>query len=179
MIVLHPYGNTRVKEQQETWDFLKTIRKFYRVEDRNVTGKWLYVDFVKEFWGKDDIIILEDDKVPTLDDFGEIGSCPRLFCCFPYPINFQLRTTLRQWQRNFPWTTGFVKFSKEIQQKLPIENWGPFFYSKESRPSIDRAIEEPMIEKFGPMHLHSRFIKHNHSPTARILLKQYAAKILR
>ena len=179
MIILHPYGDTRKEDQQETWDFLKAAESLgYEVIHRNVTGKWVYVDFVKEFWGRKTITIVEDDKVPILADLDEMTRCSRTYCCFPFPINFQLRTGLAQWNERFPYTTGFVKFDLSIQKALPVEKWGPFFYAKESRPSIDRAIEEPLIKKFGPMHVHQRMIKHNHKPTLKILTKQYGAKLL-
>ena len=42
-----------------------------------------YADFIREVWGTDDLIILEDDKVPTMAQFDELVTCPRDDCCFP------------------------------------------------------------------------------------------------
>ena len=173
-LILHPYGDTRKDDQKQTWDFLAQVRVLAKVRslvpehkleviDRNVTGKWGYVDFVKEYWGTDDIIILEDDKVPTMRDLRELIDCPEPFCCFPHSVNFQFITTMRQWRKFHPYTTGFVKFSKEAQLRLPPDKWAPFIFSyKEERPSVDKAIEEPLTEIYGPMHLHERMVKHNH-----------------
>lgn len=121
-----------------------------------------YPNLMKSWWGRDDLIVVEQDKVPTMADFDEIVSCPKSHCIFPHHISFYPWTTRRMWTKAFPYGLGFVKFNLQIQRDIPVSEWIPIDFSAGAVGSLDRSIEEPMTRRFGPMHLHGRFIKHNH-----------------
>lgn len=108
------------------------------------------------------MIILEQDKVPTLQDLEEIIACPQPACHFPYAVNFYEVTKMSLWKSQDPWGLGFVKFSRARQRAFPSSMWWVWLYGKNTYRSLDVAIEKSMAAKFGPMHLHERFVKHNH-----------------
>lgn len=163
MKLLHPYSNRNDKNELETWQFFTKIYELQEFNSLSITHLKCndnHITFTKwmiENWGKDDLIVVEADKVPTLDNLRELISCKAKFCCFPYQFSYiPWITTRLYWDIHFPYTLGFVKFTKEVQLSIPTDNWG---YDKYS---LDRAIEIPMIAKFGMMHIHREWIKHNH-----------------
>ncbi len=165
MIILHPWSSGRTGDKLETWRTVAKARDAgYDIVSRNINRPMDYADLLKEFWGKDDLIVWEDDKVPTMADLKELVECRHAYCCFPHPVSFYFYTPMSLWGRNFPYTLGFVKFSKLVQENVPVSDWLP---PDPAHPSpgwgLDRRIEEPMIKRFGPMHLHPRMIRHNHN----------------
>lgn len=174
MIILHPYGEDRPADKAETWTFLEPLRGCFNILDLRVQRE-TYPDTMGLYWGKEDIIIIEDDKVPTYTDFYELLKCMRLFCIFPYPPSMSWGYGLEMWKRKFPYGMGFVKFSLEAQKAVPFSAWDRTFRNDQ----FDRIIEVPMIKKLGPMHLHERMIRHNHRPTIQAVAKNLARKILR
>lgn len=129
--------------------------------DRLIDGRMDYNDFVREYWARDDLIILEDDKVPGDGDIIELENCKEPACIFPYPVSFYNHTDMEDWTERFPYGLGFVKFTKAAQEAVPARLW----YIEGKNWGLDQMIEIPMMKIFGPMHLHKRFIKHNHRPT--------------
>jgi hypothetical protein len=119
-----------------------------------------YIDFLAEFWGREDMIILEDDKVPTMLDLARLADCPAWSCVFPYRFNTYLFTTMRKWQRDTPCGIGFVKFSKAAQLAHPVSEW--LKTPDALRVPEDRIIVPPLVAKFGPRHVHPEAVKHNH-----------------
>lgn len=164
MIILHPWSSKGSHRKKETWDFLYTARDEYNVIDENVDAPMAYVDFMKAYWGIDDLIVLEDDKVPTLQDLEEMVACPRPACVFPYPVSFWRQTDMSLWTHNFPYGMGFAKFSKAIQDATPPCDW-KVEDPKKPGWGIDGQIQKAVIQKSGPIHVHPRWIKHNHRPT--------------
>lgn len=165
MKILHPYTRLRPLDEQPTWDFLDTLRRNYHIIDwpmgvENRYPRDAYVEFIKMFWGTDDLIILEDDKLPTLEDFAELVFCKERFCAFPYPMLNQTETDMDYWREYTPFTLGFVKFSKELQLEYPASRWRPDVPNPKVYPF---APADMMIEaNLGAYHLHDRPIKHNH-----------------
>ena len=177
MKILHPYTGLRPDDEKETWEFLGELltmlreKADYEIVNRkmgveNGHPRTAYVDFIRDYWdGTDDLIILEDDKVPTLKDFVDLMHCPEKFCCFPYPMLSLVVCDMDYWRDIRPFTLGFVKFSKEVQQALPAEQWLPDIPDKPSLypfAPVDMMIEKPLTAKLGDYHLHETPIKHNH-----------------
>lgn len=158
VVILHPYCSKRAKTQAETWRFLLRIDGKYHIVNRCCDGDVDYPNLLLEYWGKDDIVVIEQDKVPTEQDLEEIINCPEWACIFPYTVWWFAITQREMWEKHFPYGLGFVKFKREIQQVFPSEMWE----QRNTYVALDRAIERPMIKKFGPMHLHQRWVKHNH-----------------
>jgi len=159
MQILHPYSEDRPQDKAETLRFLDSIRDRFEVVDF-VVHRSDYPIQLSRHWGRDDIIILEDDKVPTVADLEELAACPKGFCIFPYPSRDWVKTTVKDWQKHTPYGLGFAKFSLEVQKEFPSDGWDWSF-----RPTqCDRIIEKDIIAKRGPMHLHPTMIKHNHGP---------------
>lgn len=160
MIILHPWTSGRTEDKLETW---RTIAKAtdggYDIVSRNIDAPAAYFDLMKEFWGRDDLIVWEDDKVPTMADLKELVECRHAYCCFPHPVSFYFYTPMSLWTDRFPYSLGFVKFSRLVQEKIPSSTW----YKEGKHFGVDRMIEEPMIGQYGPFHIHKRFIKHNHN----------------
>lgn len=160
LLIVHPFSFDRPKDKKETWDFVTQLRAAgYAVIDREV-HRQTYPDQLGEYWGEDDLIILEDDKVPTMEDFLELAACPHPACIFPYPSTSWVETTVDDWNKHRPYGLGFVKFSLEVQIEVPLSAWHRGFRNTQ----CDRIIEVPVIAKFGPMHIHQRLIKHVHGP---------------
>jgi hypothetical protein len=158
MIVLHPYSTNEPKRKAETRAFLASVANSYNIVHRNIDAPMAYPDLLREFWDQDDLVILEDDKVPAARDLTEIISCAKPACCFPYPVSFYFYTPMSLWTDHFPYSLGFVRFSKEVQHAVPSSVW----YVEGKHWGLDAMVEKPIIAKFGPIHLHPRFIKHNH-----------------
>lgn len=168
--ILHPFTGLRPDDEKETWEFLGKLRGTYDIVDRqmgveNGFPRTAYLSFLGEFWGTDDIIIIEDDKVPTMQDLKEIIACPRSVCCFPYASLGLAECDMDYWREFHPNTLGFVKFSRLAQIKVPVIEWDYSADRGRSYPfaPVDLMIEGPMRAKLGEMHLHERPIKHNHS----------------
>lgn len=169
MKILHPFTGLRPTDESETWAFLGELRSKYDIIDRlmgveNGFARSAYIDFLKEFWGTDDIIIIEDDKVPTVADLHELITCPRDACCFPYASLGVAKFDMGYWREYHPNTLGFVKFSLKAQEAAPVIDWN---YSVDRRSlypfvPVDLIIESVMTARLGPLHLHEREIKHNH-----------------
>ena len=175
MIILHPWTSGRNADKLETWRFVESIKLYcagngITVVNRNINRPMDYTDMMKEFWGREDLIVLEDDKVPTLADLKELVGCPHAYCCFPYPISFYFYTPMSLWEDDFPMTLGFVKFSLLAQKNLPVHEWPAPEKGRWPGWGLDARIERPMIERFGPMHLHKKWIRHNHNrgPVGRL-----------
>lgn len=168
MIILHPYSTNRFKDKIETWKFVDSIRNKYNIVDSLINAPTSYHELIKQYWSKDDLIVIEDDKVPTIIDLEELINCPKLFCVFPYPISSYNKTTMDDWTINFPYGLGFVKIAKYIQDNITPD----FSYKVYQKPyrqgtymTLDRQIEQPIIQQLNIQpHIHNHFIKHNHKP---------------
>jgi hypothetical protein len=125
MIILHCWVNTEedpAEEHVETWKCLEEIRKYYRVEDRETLGRWGYDQAVREFWGSDDLIIVEHDVSCNIEDIEELEKCDKSPVC-----RFEGK-----------WGSGLslIRFKKQAQQNVPIEKWyhfGDGWYDLENR----------------------------------------------
>ena len=161
MLILHPYSSNRAKDKEKTWKFLNIIRAEHKVIDKLIDEPMDYHNFIAGNWGYKTFIIIEDDKVPTLNDLEELINCEKLVCVFPYPFSYYHKTTMKDWTIKFPYSLGVAKFDIAIQDRIPVESW----YKKDAEPyGLDRQIEEPIINLIGQIHVHNHFIKHNHKP---------------
>lgn len=159
MKVLHPWAPGREDEKAPTWALVQELRNEFQVVSRRVDTSTAYIGFLREEWGYEDVIVLEDDKLPTMAQVLELAACRGAWCVFPYgPL------TLADWLERFPFSLGLVKFSKEAQLKVPVKAWRIDRHSSGDRIRIveDRAIEVPMLERMGRPHVHPTYIVHNH-----------------
>ena len=170
MIVLHPWSSDRPEDKEPTQRFVAAVKSTGQIViSRKIDDPMGYPDFLRDHWEKGDaLIVLEDDKLPTLEDFYELRDCQEDFCAFPYPFSFRLRTKLEDWTP-FPYSLGFVKFSAKAQAERPVRTW----YREGKHWGLDKMIEEGM-----KVHLHPRMIAHNHRPTLTVAAKNYGARKL-
>jgi hypothetical protein len=137
-----------------------------------------------ELWNKDDIMIIEEDKVPTLDILHELEICHHPFCSQSYIVTFKVGDGIKTysaggWNRvssgvgsfyHIPWcftnypdktkiftdTTdlGLVKISKSLQEKIKLQVCK--FDVQQFR------ISEELTRLGVKVHIHLPTIKHNH-----------------
>lgn len=166
MKVLHPVGRGRIDEKLATEQVVLELRMAsVRVISKLVTGPDGYLDFVASEWGTEDLVVLEDDKVPTAWDLVGLMACTAPWCLFPYKPRGGVEN-LAEWLENRTFALGLARFSLEAQLAVPTSAWLTHLRHKEpgreGQVMLDRAIEVPMRERVGPAHVHPRFITHNH-----------------
>jgi hypothetical protein len=170
-LILHSYSRKRPEDQEETWRALEEIRQSYTVVDELCEGPYGYHDAIAKYWGKGRTILsVEMDIVPTLFDVEEILSCPETHCYFPHRISGTpepYSTSRSTWSQELPYgyiySLAFAKFTPAAQDLVPKGDW----LHKTDWVTTDRCIEVPLIERSKrKMHLHERFVKHNHSASS-------------
>ena len=119
MLILHPYAGNHPEREVETWALMRELEQRYKVVHARTVLERDYSNFVATYWGDEDIIIIEGDMVPTLEDVLEIARCPETHCAYPYAISFFKITTMRDWTQRWPNSLGCVKFTKEVQLGTP------------------------------------------------------------
>lgn len=88
MTVLHPYSTKpeTFSRQAETWAALSRIRKHWQVVDRPCTRETDYENALRELWGRDDILIIEHDVVPTTEAVSGLEECRQPLCAQAYRL---------------------------------------------------------------------------------------------
>jgi hypothetical protein len=171
MLVLHPYSSARQEDQLETWEFLNLIRGRFTVIDAECVGIYGYNTFLSTFWGQEDLIIVEQDIVPTLLDLDEIIACPEPYCVFPYAAHWKPVTTLIEWRRGTVKGLGFVKIEKEAQALAPVKEWE----FRTSWRHLDEKIFNAFRRRGWSYHIHERAVKHNHGHGKLVLVSPSVA----
>lgn len=87
MKILHVYSDARKSDQKETWTAFKSIEQTFPVEHVHALKNSDYPNAIKENWGKgEDLIIVEQDIVPTPKHIKDLMSCKCRLCSFPYLV---------------------------------------------------------------------------------------------
>lgn len=143
--LLHAYtpGN-RIADQAETTSFLAHHAADIEVLGIDVQHATcvLSADYeyaLRKAWGCGrDLIVLEQDLVPTMEQLADIASCDQALCAYAYQI-YPVSTALpepvyvhrqgTQWIRQgADWADlvglGLTRFSGTAQAALPLSEWG-------------------------------------------------------
>jgi hypothetical protein len=155
MITLHTFSRMRLREQRETWKALCKIRRQYSVVDVSVSGVTDYDSAVREFWGRDDLIIIEQDIVPSCSQIRALENCVCDWCAYRYRIRYMDNHDPAYWVTH---GLGFTKFNLELQKNYPAELW--FHRGNWSWRNLDSRITGLMVQSGLAPHIHGD-VKHN------------------
>lgn len=88
-LVLHPFvPDHRAGDQVSTWRLLHALpTDRYEVVHWPCDNFLRYHDLIRRYWESDaDLILIEQDVVPTIDQLAELLACPEPVCTVPYWI---------------------------------------------------------------------------------------------
>jgi hypothetical protein len=111
---------------------------------------------MKNIWGLDNLLIIEQDIVPTIEQIHSMYLCDHDWCCFGYQIKYK---DVANAPLNIIYGLGCTKFSLRQQQQYPVEMW----YKKTSNwawYNLDSRIVNPMVS-FGCVPFVHGEVKHN------------------
>jgi len=194
-IILHPYTElaTRGEERyRKTWQLITFLSVFskerVKVESR-LTTKYddeAYYKVLKSVWAKDDLLIIEEDKIASIDQVTDIINCPKPCCTGFYKIYFtdttkgnlpsyvwsvgDLSYVWSVGNMNTPATqepypkqeyyhfagTGFLKISLELQKKTNLD----LITHRRYQDGLDMQLFKIMSPI--DVHLHSPEVEHRH-----------------
>jgi hypothetical protein len=160
-IILTVFVEGYQKREIETRQFLESISasqvfKSNRLKIQSKTVErsdiYSYPEMIKFWWGKEDLILLEHDVSPTIDQFLSLLSCSRPVCNFDYqiPVSKTEYTILHM-------GLGLSKFSVLFQKRIDIE----MYLANQSFMRVDYAILSAMQSLNQSYHSHGE-VKHNH-----------------
>ena len=76
MKLFHVYSNSRMQDQKETWQAVKNLQnEGYNIEDILLDDNLGYEELLYSIWTKEDIILIEQDIVPTKDLMEDLINC--------------------------------------------------------------------------------------------------------
>jgi hypothetical protein len=155
MIILHPFSIFRQKEQAETLDALRKIQGSFRVVNVLCSEKADYDDSLLRFWGTDDLIIVEQDIVPSIEQVQTLADCPESWCGFWYWMRYAADKCPPYQVLN---AFGLAKLSLETQKLAPSESW----YKRDDWAyyNLDSRVASVLIQKGLVFHVHGE-VKHN------------------
>lgn len=94
MIILAPYSEDPFfkERQEETNNALETLKDYayeiYRpVVHNNKDIPSEYEKAILKYWGRDDLLVIEHDIVPTLGAVKQMETCPSMLCANDYPFH--------------------------------------------------------------------------------------------
>jgi hypothetical protein len=152
VVVLHSFSRFRFNEQLETWQALEEIRNSFPVVDAFLVDEQDYDKALEGVWGKGDLIVVEQDIVPTVEMIAGLFGCDKPWCIYEYEIRYMD-------DKNPPFYPqtglGLTKFSCEAQQISAPERWGkgPWF-------NLDGRVTGALIQAGYRPHVHGK-VKHN------------------
>jgi len=155
MIILHTFSRMRLREQQETWKALSKIRAQNRVIDIHVDGESGYDDALRRVWGKEDLIIVEQDIIPSVSMIRALESCVCDWCAYRYLIHYLNTHDPAYWVTH---GLGLTKFSLALQRKFPLELW--YHLGEWQWQNLDCRITGLMVQSGLAPHVHG-VVKHN------------------
>ena len=189
MRILHVATYNRIPEQYETLKAVNRLAKDFGflIDSVLATEPDHYWQHMKRIWGEGDLIIIEQDIVPTQDHLTKLAQCGFPACTVPYMVNGHWSTGRSVYERSdaygptgrinlgelqpvyTEWYTdklvpvsglGLVKISKELQDKLPIENYP---IPNHHWSYLDTWISAYMNVMLGlEWHTHYPTVTHNH-----------------
>jgi hypothetical protein len=153
MVILHSFSRFRINDQLETWQALELIRHNFSVVDAFCVDDYDYDKALKGVWGKGDLIVLEQDVVPTLEMIQNLLGCDKPWCIFEYEIRYMD-------DKNPPFTPqtglGLTKFSSEAQQVSALEKW----FGRGSWFNLDGRVTGALVQAGYRPHVHGK-VRHN------------------
>jgi hypothetical protein len=109
MIVLHLYQHIHppvVRRLLNLWPDAKIINAgHYDAEN------W---DIIKQYWGQDDLVLVEQHKILHGAVFPDFENCSRAYCLNPHELMLH-----GNWARQ---SIGCVRWRKELQQRVTVED---------------------------------------------------------
>ncbi len=145
-----------MSEQQETWAALEVIRKEFTVIDVFVNLKGEYDDALKALWtGMEDLLIVEQDIVPSLELVREVAMCKSELCACKYTVSYK-DDVLKPYFLAYGF--GFTKYSAKVQRDFPVESW--FHMGDWDWFNLDSRVNGVLVAKGLAHHGHGE-VKHN------------------
>ena len=187
MNLLYAYSDKRLEDQKETRRFIQLLKETHpeiKIYEAKGINDYDYEEMlIKMIELNDDFMIIEQDIVPTLEQFLEIANSPEPICSakyYLYPKSTLLKEPVlasRSYispdpHSNF-YTTGTYKWSNINDSYSDLMSFGLCKFKKESIPYIenfkrikfwrdlDNRISNELLKYKQKIHLHS-VVKHNH-----------------
>jgi hypothetical protein len=171
-LIIHPFcPHVRFENQKETWSAVLELQKKFPVLNVAVAAFHSesilpsYAKILRDFWSEPyDIILLEQDIVPTFEALKSLVNCEELLCSFDSMYDYEADASHPGIVNIVPshsefcdlGSFGFCKLSKEFRSLIS-------FRPKDSESDIlDTRLSEE-IRKYGvKFHAHRPRLKHNH-----------------
>lgn len=182
--ILHTFTDVRRQDQLETFAELVYIADVYG--DKLVQGYMIEPDdywaFLLRNWGKEDIVIVEQDVVATLANVDELVLCQSKVCTYPYRLAdgkwsvFDIPPETQRQRFNEPFSVvyqdpprrhaggtslGFTKLCVCVQVKIPLHEYP---YKVYEWWYLDSFISWHLNRLRQHVHIHSPAVKHNRTP---------------
>lgn len=142
-------------EQLETWQAFEQIRKEFDVKDLFVNEKGDYDDALRRVWAiNDDLLIVEQDIVPTLELVRDVVACKEPWCTCKYKVSYK-DNVLQPYYLNYGF--GFMKYSAKLRRELPVDTW--FQVGEWDWFNLDSRINGELVAKGLEHHSHGE-VKH-------------------
>lgn len=191
------HTNRKEGRFKPTWDFVEATQDEFNWEriDTHLEDPWGYSKEIQKVWNKgEDLLFLEEDKVPTQEIVSRIAKCNASPVCsqlYTYPL-YDLNR--KKWLR--PWIGGvYTDFINHLgyPDKRPLhdgEVWGTFldlglFKVRKEAQKYDLAanikfggdnfvVGEAFVKAGVKIHAHRPVIQHNHVKLAYNFLEDYS-----
>lgn len=154
MLVLHVYHPAkRLDDQAATWAFLSAVQADLGVPvvhypTEGADGYWRALELVWAYPG--DIVTVEQDIVPTVDQIAELGDCPQGYCAFDFRL-----------ANGVPWSDladghgfGLAKFSEARRAAIVARPAVPHVPWPDTVPFVHETLK--------PVHVHRPAVEHHH-----------------
>jgi hypothetical protein len=178
-LILHTYTNERVDEQQETLAQISELKRLANVQSQFCNNTDDYWALLLRYWGKEDIITIEQDVVATPLQVLQLAQCPRFACAFPYRLRagqlsvWDMENDLKhgKFREYIPafyevvspifsdgTSLGFTKITTVAQKLVPL--W-EYDVDKYKWWYLDSFISWHLHKHSQQVHVHRPEVKHN------------------
>lgn len=169
-LILHTYTSQRIDEQEETKQIITRLSKDYPIVSKLCNDTDDYWKILLKHWGKDELIIIEQDIVPSFKMVQELEWCIDELCCFPYLLRdrrwsiFEKKDNIQtHYTEPLPKyaeysSLGFTKISRRIQLSIPLQLYPVDEYKWWY---LDSWISEFVGQLNMKFHVHQPSVKHN------------------
>jgi hypothetical protein len=187
-LILHTYTDIRLDDQVETLDSIYRMKAMYagRVVSEKMVDPDDYWSFLLRNWGKEDIVIIEQDVVGTVGNIDKLIICREPVCANPYrlaagqysifdipedtptknfgpPFNVNYHYPENHWNMPLPvyvggMSLGFTKISLATQKKIPLWEYPVGVYEWWY---LDSFISWHLNRLKQKVHVHTPEVKHN------------------
>lgn len=178
-LILHTYTDLRLDDQKETRVQIGFIGDYYgtKVISEKMIAPDDYWSFLLRHWGKEDIIIIEQDVVPSVGKIARIRDCHYKVCTYPHILAagqwsvFDIEPQTGRFDTfnlAYFWTMyprfadgsslGFIKISLDTQKRIPL--W-EYPVAKYEWWYLDSFISWHLKRLHQRVHVHASEVKHN------------------